>query len=85
MLHHVQDPEFKKILEMHMPLHVSDYNMKVEFLNKMEGSTKELPLLRENRQVSDETLQMVPPSPAFLPRTMVEKMNDREMATASTL
>jgi spore coat protein CotF len=85
MLHHVQDPEFKKILERHMPLHVRDYNMKVEFLNKMEGAKKELPLLSENRQVSDATLQMVPPAPAIQPRTMVENMNDREMATAYLL
>lgn len=49
MLQHVQDSEFKKILERHLPLHVRDYNMKVEFLNKMEGAKKELPLLSENR------------------------------------
>lgn len=40
MLHHVQDPEFKKILERHMPLHVRGYNMKVEFLNNNGGSYK---------------------------------------------
>ncbi|GHI00292.1 spore coat protein [Neobacillus kokaensis] len=85
MLNHVQDPEFKQILERHLPLHVRDYNMKVEFLNKMEGATKELPLLSESRQVSDQTLQMVSPAPAVQPRTMVENMNDREMATAYLL
>lgn len=85
MLYHVQDSEFKKILERHFPLHIRDYNMKVEFLNKMEGAKKELPLLSENRQVSDEALQMAPPAPAVQPRTMVENMNDREMATAYLL
>ncbi|WP_210367322.1 spore coat protein [Bacillus sp. REN3] len=85
MLYHVQDPEFKRILEKHLPLHVRDYNMKVEFLNKAEGATKELPLLKEDRQISDESLQMTAPAPAIQPRTMVENMNDREMATAYLL
>lgn len=85
MLHHVQDPEFKKILERHFPLHVRDYNMKVEFLNKVDGAKKELPLLKEDRQVFDTTLETVTPAPAIQPRTMVENLNDREMATAYLL
>lgn len=59
--------------------------MKVEFLNKTEGARKELPLLKEDRQISDVTLQMISPAPAVQPRTMVENMNDREMATAYLL
>lgn len=85
MLHHVQDIEFKQILERHLPLHVRDYNMKVEFLNKEEGAKKELPLLKEDRQVPDAFMQSVTPAPAVQPRTMVENMNDREMATAYLL
>ena len=85
MLHHVQDPEFKMILERHLPLHIRDYNMKVEFLTKMEGAKKELPLISEQQHVSDELLQTIPPAPAVQPRTMVENMNDREMATAYLL
>ncbi len=85
MLHHVQDPEFKAILERHLPLHIRDYNMKVEFLNKIDGAKKELPLLREDTKVTNETLQMVQPAPAIQPRTIVENMNDREMATAYLL
>ncbi|WP_338448426.1 spore coat protein [Niallia oryzisoli] len=85
MLHHVQDPDFKKILERHFPLHVRDYNMKVEFLNKTQGAKKELPLLKEDRQITDAALQMAPPAPAVQPRTIVENMTDREMATAYLL
>lgn len=85
MLHHVQCPEFKQILERHFPLHVRDYNMKVEFLNKTEGAKRELPLLKEDRQVPDAYMQTVTPAPAVQPRTMVENMNDREMATAYLL
>lgn len=85
MLQHVQDPEFKQILEKHLPFHVRDYNMKVEFLNQAQGAKKELPLLKEDRQIPDSTLQMVQPAPTVQPRTMVENMNDREMATAYLL
>ncbi|WP_018661702.1 spore coat protein [Heyndrickxia acidiproducens] len=85
MLQHVQDPEFKKILERHFPMHVRDYNMKVEFLNQTEGAKKELPLLKEDKKISDFTLQMVPPAMPVQPRTIVEDMNDREMATAYLL
>ncbi|HHY73674.1 MAG TPA: spore coat protein [Bacillus bacterium] len=85
MLHHVQDPEFKKLLERHLPFHIRDYNMKVEFLNKVEGAKKELSLLKEDRQVSDAYLQSVLPASAVQPRTMVENMNDREMSTAYLL
>ena len=85
MLHHVQCPEFKQILERHFPLHVRDYNMKVEFLNKIEGAKRELPLLKEDRQVPDSYMQTVTPAPAVQPRTMIENMNDREMATAYLL
>jgi len=59
--------------------------MKVEFLTKMEGAKKELPLISEQQHVSDELLQTIPPAPAVQPRTMVENMNDREMATAYLL
>lgn len=85
MLQHVQDPAFKKILEKHFPLHIRDYNMKVEFLNKAEGAKKELPLLKENQEISNMALQMAPPAVPVQPRTMVEDMNDREMATAYLL
>jgi len=85
MLHHVQDPEFKSILERHFPLHIRDYNMKVEFLNKKEGAKKELPLLKENGQLPQFTQMMASQAPAVQPRIMAENMNDREMATAYLL
>ncbi|WP_242598100.1 hypothetical protein [Heyndrickxia oleronia] len=55
MLEHVQCQEFKTILETHFPLHVRDYNMKVEFLHNGTGATKELPLLKENGKLQDFT------------------------------
>jgi spore coat protein CotF len=85
MLEHVQDPEFKSILERQFPFHVRDYNMKVEFLNQVEGAKKELPLYKENGQLSDFTTSPVGQYPPVQPRTMIQDMNDREMATAYLL
>ncbi|MEK4666585.1 spore coat protein [Niallia sp. FSL R7-0271] len=85
MLQHVKDPEFKSILQRHFPLHIRDYNMKVEFLNKREGATKELPLLKEEAKMNQFTEMIAPQAPPVQPRTLVENMNDREMATAYLL
>lgn len=85
MLEHVTDPEFKAILERHLPLHIRDYNMKVEFLNQAEGAKKELSLLREDTKLGSFTSSNMASYPPVQPRTMVENMNDREMATAYLL
>ncbi|SEN16702.1 spore coat protein [Lihuaxuella thermophila] len=85
MLQHVQDPEFKSILERHFPLHVRDYNMKVEFLNASQGAKKELPIFKINGQLGDYTTSPVGTYPSVQPRTMVADLNDREMATAYLL
>ncbi|WP_251551431.1 spore coat protein [Neobacillus muris] len=85
MLQHVQDQEFKSILERHFPFHVRDYNMKVEFLNQTEGAKKELSLFKEEGQLNDYTKSTVSQYPPIQPRTMVNNMNDREMATAYLL
>lgn len=85
MIQHVQDPEFKSILQRHFPLHIRDYNMKVEFLNKREGATTELPLLKEEAKLNQFTEMVAPQAPHVQPRTVVENMNDREMATAYLL
>ncbi|KIY23776.1 spore coat protein [Mesobacillus subterraneus] len=84
MLHHVQDPEFKMILERHYPMHVRDYNMKVEFLNKLEVPTKTIPMLKNivhNNAIATNNVKTLP----IQPRTEMENMNDREMATAYLL
>lgn len=85
MLEHVQDPEFKSMLERHFPLHIRDYNMKVEFLNAMDGAKRELSLLKEDGNLQDFTNGMKSQYTPVQPRTMVEDMNDREMATAYLL
>ncbi|WP_117160784.1 spore coat protein [Paraliobacillus sp. X-1268] len=82
MLDHVQDQELKQLLERHFPFHVRDYNMKVEFLNKVEGATTELPLFKEDGKIlSDYTQSNMNAYPPVQPRVTVTDMNDREMAT----
>ena len=84
MAKHIQDPEFLAIVNRHFPLHIRDYNMKVEFLSKVQGASKELPLLKEDQRL--EALQAeFPMAPPVQPRTMVDNMNDREMATSYLL
>lgn len=85
MLEHVQDQELKSILERHFPYHVRDYNMKVEFLNQTQGAKKELSLFKESGTLADYTKSPVSFYPPIQPRTMVQDMNDREMATAYLL
>lgn len=85
MLQHIQDQEFKSLLERHYPFHIRDYNMKVEFLNQTEGAKKELPLFKEQGNLTDYTQSAVNQYPPVQPRTIVPDLNDREMATAYLL
>lgn len=85
MLQHVENPELRRIPERHFPFHVRDYNMKVEFLNKTEGAKMELPLFKEQGRLSDYTQSPVSQYPPVQPRTEVQNMNDREMATSYLL
>lgn len=56
--------------------------MKVEFLNKVEGATTELPLFKEEGKIlSDYTQSNMNAYPQVQPRVTVKDMNDREMAT----
>lgn len=85
MLQHVQDPEFKSILERHFPHHIRDYNMKASFISQTEGATKELKLFKENGQLGNYTQSPAGQYPPVQPRTMIQDFNDREMATAYLL
>ena len=85
MLDHVQDPEFKSILEKHFAYHVRDYNMKVEFLNAAQGAKEELPRFQIDGNLSDYTQSNIQQYPPLEPRTSVQDMDDREMVTAYLL
>lgn len=85
MLQHVQDNDLKAILERHFPMHVRDYNMKVEFMHQTAGAEKELSLLKESGNLGDFTRSTFNQYPSIQPRTMIDNMNDREMASSYLL
>lgn len=84
-LQHVQDPELKALIETHLPYHIRDYDMKVEYLSKAQGAQTKLPTPEINRTLQSYTQS---PSASYVPvtpRTSVQEFNDREMATAYLL
>lgn len=83
-INQVQDAELKSILQKHLPLHIQDYNMKVEFLSKVEGSAAQLPVPNLQPVLQSFTQAPVPPV-AVQPRTSIQQFNDREIATAYLL
>lgn len=83
-LNHVQDTELKSMLQKHFPLHIQDYNMKVEYLSKAEGATSTLPVPDLTPILQSFTEAPVPSVPVT-PRTSIQQFNDREMATAYLL
>ncbi|ASK63411.1 spore coat protein [Virgibacillus phasianinus] len=85
-INQAQDPELKKLLERHYPLHVQDYNLKVEFLqsNTTPDITKFKPA--ELKPVLDSYTQApVNQFQSAVPRTQAGQKNDREIATAYLL
>ncbi|SFJ80283.1 Spore coat protein CotF [Halobacillus dabanensis] len=80
-----QDPELKQMLTRQFPLHVADYNLKVEFLQSQ--STPDIDKFQPDQQVrklSDFTSNVGTPQPGQ-PRTEVQTHTDREIATAYLL
>ncbi|WP_044477276.1 spore coat protein [Paenibacillus antibioticophila] len=80
----VQDPELLALLEQHFPLHIQDYNIKVEYLSKAEGATSKLPI-PDLRPVLSSYTQASAAAVPVTPRTTVQQFNDREIATAYLL
>lgn len=84
-IEHVKDPELKAMIERHLPLHIQDYNTKVEYLSRPDGPTGTLipPEIKNNLQS-----YLNPPTQSFppvTPRTSVQDFEDREIATAYLL
>jgi spore coat protein CotF len=81
-INQAKDPELKAILQRHFPLHVQDYNIKVEYLNKHAGASNQFqvpPLSQKNISLDQINVQPIQP------RTDVQQFNDREIATAYLL
>ncbi|GGH85054.1 spore coat protein CotF [Pullulanibacillus pueri] len=84
-IQHIQNPELKAIVEKHLPYHIRDYDIKVEYLSKVEGAQTQLPIPELNQNLQSYTTSPVSAYPPVTPRTSVQDFNDREMATAYLL
>ncbi len=80
----VKDSQLKSLIEKHFPFHIKDYNTKVEYLSRSEGAKTGLPVPEFTKILDCYTKSPVAPQPVT-PRTKLEKMEDREIATAYML
>lgn len=80
-----QDQELKDMLEKHFPYHIQDYNMKVEYVKNASGANEKLNVPDLNVILKDFTKAPVNEFPPVTPGTSIQKMNDREIATAYLL
>ena len=83
-INQAQDPQLKSLLQKHFPLHIQDYNIKVDLLSKAGVSTQHLPVPKMN-QVSINEHQLTNRYQPVTPRTNVHQFEDREIATAYLL
>jgi spore coat protein CotF len=82
---HTKDPELRAMIERHFPFHVQDYNMKVEYLTKMEGAQTKLPLPDLNVALRSYTESPSANYSPVTPRVDVQDFTDQEIATAYLL
>lgn len=80
----VTDSELKGIIENHFPIHVQDYNMKVKFVKDATAPTEKLNVPELKKTLQDFTKSPVKVAPVT-PRTDIQKLNDREIATGYLL
>lgn len=83
-INHVKDAELKALLEKHFPYHIKDYNTKVEYLSRQSGAITGLPI-PEISHIIDNYTQAATNTKAVTPRTNIQELDDREIATAYLL
>lgn len=86
-LNQAQDPELRDMISRHYAVHIQDYNMKVEFASKMQGSRDQLnvPQLQANPGMAAAAV----PSPSAYtpvqPQVKLNQLDDRGIATSYLL
>lgn len=73
------------MIDTHFPAHVQDYNMKVEYVKNAAGANQKLNIPNLNVVLKDFTKSPVNELPSITPGTSLQKLNDREIATAYLL
>lgn len=84
-LNQVRDPELRAILERHFPMHVRDYNVKVEYARNAQGPSTVLPVPKLNYNVCTQTQLYTGSYPSATPKMNVNHFDNREIATAYLL
>lgn len=83
-MNQVKDPQLKSLIQKHFPYHVKDYNTKVEYLSRTNGAKTGLPVPEITNIIQNYT-QSNTNAKSITPRTDVQQLDDREIATAYLL
>ena len=76
----VTDEELKSLLNNHFPIHVEDYNQKVEFVKDVETATGKLNVPELNTSIFTENVEISKNASPVTVNTNVTKLTDREIA-----
>jgi spore coat protein CotF len=83
-LSQVKDAELRSLLQKHFPFHVKDYNTKVEYLSRSGGAKTGLPV-PDITNIANFAQSANTNVKAITPRTNIQQLDDREIATAYLL
>lgn len=83
--HQIEDPELKALLDAHFPLHVNDYNRKVEFVKNSETASGKLNVPEMNTNLFDLTNATEKGATSVEINVNAKRFNDREIATSYLL
>lgn len=76
----VCDEELKSLLDSHFPIHVEDYNKKVEFVKNVETASGNLNVPELNTNIFNDNVNSTKPAEPITVNTNVTKLTDREIA-----
>lgn len=76
----VTDEELKSLLNTHFPVHVEDYNKKVEFVKNAETANGKLNVPEMNTSIFTDDINASKLATPFTVNTNVTKLTDREIA-----
>lgn len=76
----VTDEELKSLLNNHFPIHVEDYNRKVEFVKNVDTASGKLNVPQLNTSIFTEDVNETKPTEPITVNTNVTKLTDREIA-----
>ena len=76
----VIDEELKSLLNTHFPIHIEDYNKKVEFVKDVETASGKLNVPQLNTSIFSEDITTTKTASPITVNINVSKLTDREIA-----